>query len=105
MTGTDTDLLALFEEWKIALGDEAAATSEHDGNRAHERMRKTEQTIRRTPAEGLTGIAVKLALWRFINTHSGADDDQAEAAYRDVTRMISRDLAAEAEAFVKRRAA
>jgi hypothetical protein len=98
----DAVLLELFECWKVAAGGEAAAKSEHARNRAHARLRQLEERIRETPAQGLTGIAVKLALRRFITEHSGAETDQSEAAYRDLCRLIGRDFAAEAAAVIER---
>jgi hypothetical protein len=69
-------------------------------------MRRLEEQIRKTPAEGLTGLAVKLGVWCFIDNYR--DDvaiQQARSAYSDICRMIGRDFAAEAEAVVKKRAA
>jgi hypothetical protein len=87
----DAVLLELFECWKVAAGGEAAAKSEHARNRANARLRQLEERIRETPAQGLTGIAVKLALRGFITKHSGAETDQSEAAYRDLCRLIGRE--------------
>jgi hypothetical protein len=62
----DAVLLQLFECWNVAAGGEVAVKSERARNRAHARLRQLEERIRETPAQGLTGIAVKLALRRFI---------------------------------------
>jgi hypothetical protein len=59
---------------------------------------RIEQAIASTPAEGLTGIGVQLALWHFINQDDDVAADQALAAYDAVVRLTGRDFAAEAEA-------
>jgi hypothetical protein len=69
-----------------------------DPDRAHDHLRVIEQRICATPAEGLTGIGVQLALWEFINNHDDVAADQALAAHDAVTRLTGRDFAAEAEA-------
>jgi hypothetical protein len=43
---------------------------------------RVEQAIAATPAEGLTGIAVQLALWEFINQADDIAADQALARLR-----------------------
>jgi hypothetical protein len=87
-------LVSLFEDWKLAL----AECSGPDPDRAHDHLRAIEQQIASTPAEGLTGIGVQLALWHFINNHNDVAADQAVAAYDAVARLVGRDFAAEAEA-------
>jgi hypothetical protein len=73
--GEDAELLELFEEWKIALAD----CSGSDLDRAHDHLRAIEERIASTPAEGLKGIGVQLALWEFINQHDDVTADQALA--------------------------
>jgi hypothetical protein len=65
---------------------------------AHDHLRAIEEQIASTPAEGLTGIGVQLALWEFINNHDDVAAEQAVAAYDAVVRLTGRDFAAEAEA-------
>jgi hypothetical protein len=80
----DARLIALWDRWKRSFADEALWETGH----AAARTRAIEHAIAETPAEGLDGIAIKLALWAFINRH---DDDaalQANSALRDMTRFI-----------------
>jgi len=92
--GEDAELLELFEKWKIALAD----CSGSDLDRAHDHLRAIEERIASTPAEGLKGIGVQLALWEFINQHDDVTADQALAAYDAVVWLTGRDFAEEAEA-------
>jgi hypothetical protein len=93
--GEDAELLELFEEWKIALA--ACSGCEPDDGVLDDRC-AIEQAIAATPAEGLTGIGVQLALWHLINQDDDVAADQALAAYDAVVRLTGRDFAAEAEA-------
>jgi len=97
---SDVALIALWDRWKRSFIDEVACETEQ----AAARTRTIEQRIAATPAQGLDGIAIKLALWQFINCHDDAAALQADAAYRDVTRFINRDFRAEAEAIAERSA-
>jgi hypothetical protein len=96
----DARLIALWDRWKRSFADEIVCETEH----AATCTRAIEQTIAETPAEGLDGIAIKLALWGFINRHDDAAALQANAALRDMTRLTNRDYRAEAEAIAKRSA-
>ena len=78
---SDLELIALWEQWKQSFADELDC---------------------RAPAEGLVGIAIKLALWRFTNSHKDAAAVQAEAAYCDVIGLVGRDFSAEAEVIAER---
>ena len=91
----DARLLALWDRWKRSFADEAACETEDFAART----RAIEQTIAKTPAEGLDGVAIKLALWGFID----AAALQADSALRDMTRFTSRDYRAEAQAITTRR--
>jgi hypothetical protein len=69
------------------------------------KVRAVEELIAETPARGLTGVAIKLGLWRFINgkyDEYDAASEQGEAAYDDVTRLVGRDSYGEARAIVER---
>jgi hypothetical protein len=94
----DARLIALWDRWKRSFGDEAI----WETGRAAERTRAIEQAIAETPADGLDGNAIKLALWGFINRHDDAAALQANSALRDMTRFINRDYRAEALAVTKR---
>jgi hypothetical protein len=64
----DAKLLTLFEQLKVNLRAEAnAPDTDATIDRAHDAVRKVEIMIGDTPAEGLVGIAIKLAIWRHIN--------------------------------------
>jgi hypothetical protein len=55
-----------------------------------------------TPAEGLLGIAVKLALTSYLEGFAdGSDGDVGRSAYLDTLRIVGRDFVAEAEAVMK----
>ena len=95
----DARLLALWDRWKRSFADEAVCETED----VAARTRAIEQTIAKTPAEGLDGVAIKLALWGFINWHDDAAALQADSALRDMTRFTNRDYRAEAQAITKRR--
>jgi hypothetical protein len=93
--GEDAELLDLFENWKVTLAASSGCEPE-DG--VHDDRCAIEERIAATPAEGLTGIGVQLALWHFINQDDDVAADQALAAYDAVVRLTGRDFAAEAEA-------
>ena len=106
-THHNTALLTLFEHLKVSLRVEADAPTEGALERAHDGVRQIEIAICDTPAEGLVGIAIKLAIWKHINCHHHVAADQAESAYQDLCRMgDDRDHAVELdEAAAPRRAA
>ena len=93
--GEDAQLLDLFEDWKVTL---AACSGCEPDDGVYDDLRAIEQRIASTPAEGLTGIGVQLALWEFINQDDDVAADQALAAYDALVRLTGRDFAAEAEA-------
>jgi hypothetical protein len=100
-TNSDVELLASWREWLTALDAEMSATNERDQKRRHIRVEAIQNTITKTPSEGLVGIGVKLALANFLD---GFDDggEPAVSAYLDTVRMLDRDFLAEAEAVVDR---
>ena len=82
------------------MKDRACRLQRSDLDRAHDHLRAIEERIASTPAEGLKGIGVQLALWEFINQHDDVTVDQALAAYDAVVWLTGRDFAAEAEAIL-----
>ena len=92
------ELIALWEQWKQSFADELDCETAQTAART----RTIEQRIAGAPAEGLVGIAIKLALWRFTNSHKDAAAVQAEAAYCDVIGLVGRDFSAEAEVIAER---
>ena len=62
-------------------------------------LREIEEAIAEAPAEGLKGIAVKLALWRhYSDDHSDTVEDNAVASvYETVVKLTGIDLAAQVE--------
>jgi hypothetical protein len=87
----------LVEQWLVALGDQVAGPADdwHTA-RAHMRIRRVEEQIRKTPATGLMIIAAKMAVARFIQEPD--DCGMSDAAYRDLCGMAGRDIEAEARA-------
>jgi hypothetical protein len=99
----DLKLLAAWHDWLSAVEAEMAADDQREAERRHVRVLAIQKIIVETPAEGLAGIGLKLALATFLDGFdSGADGEPALSAYRDTARMLDRDFLAEAEAVIER---
>ena len=99
----DGELLNWWREWLKALDAEMASDDTLEAERRHERVEMIQRTISLTPAEGLLGIALKLALTSFIDGFAaGTDGDIGRSAYFDTLRLVDRDFLEEAEAILKR---
>jgi hypothetical protein len=67
----------------------------------HRRLRAIEEQIAETPAEGLTGMAVQMALWQHYNWdlrrfHTESDKALA-SSYETVVKLRGVDLATQVE--------
>jgi hypothetical protein len=74
--------------------------AERADNLEHRRQAEIEQTIAETPAEGLKGIAVKLALWKHYSDGHGDEVEEVAVAsvYETVVNLTGGvDLAAQVE--------
>jgi hypothetical protein len=96
----DSVLVGFWEEWKLALHDSLATSSTEISKAAHARAVEIEKSICATPAEGLLGIAVQLALWLVSSSADESEEGNAAAlaAYRSVVHLTGRDRAAEGDA-------
>ena len=65
----DEDLTVLFRQWLTAF-EEAQSTTDDEETVAALALGKIESRIAATPAEGLRGLVVKLALQRFLHEHA-----------------------------------
>ncbi len=99
----DGELLSWWGEWLKALDAEMAANDGQEAERRHERVEVIQRTIAHTPAEGLLGVGVKLALASYLEGFAdGSDGELGRSAYFDTLRMVDRDFVAEAEAVLRR---
>jgi len=100
---SDGELLNWWQEWLKALDAEMATDDGREAERRHGRVEVIQRTIAHTPAEGLLGIAVKLALTSYLEGFAdGSDGDVGRSAYLDTLRIVGRDFVTEAEAVMKR---
>jgi hypothetical protein len=100
MTGDDAELLGAFALWCKA----EKRTQERNAREYSllmREMRELEQQIAATPAKGVVGIAVKLALYAHITDlkHGDTRSRHIESAYADAMRLCGRDLLAEMETY------
>jgi hypothetical protein len=96
-------LLAAWHDWLCAVEAEMTADDQREAERRHERVLAIQTVIVETPAEGLVGIGLKLALATFLDGFdSGVDGEPGLSAYQDTARMLDRDFLAEAEAIIQR---
>jgi hypothetical protein len=86
---------------RIARRRHKAAAAERAQKLEHRRLRAIEEQIAETPAEGLTGMAVQMALWQHYNWdlrrfHTESDKALA-SAYETVVKLRGVDLATQVE--------
>jgi hypothetical protein len=96
----DEDLTVLFRQWLTAF-EEAQSTTD-DEETVAAALSKIESRIAATPAEGLRGLVVKLALQRFLHEHADGSGEQADSAYADLVRMTGYDPETEILAKLRR---
>jgi hypothetical protein len=99
----DDVISALFEEWLSRFEAEQAASA-NGAMWKEDMLREIEARIASTPADGLKGLGIKLALHCFLQNHGDAESSQAHSAYRDLVRLTSNDPLAEINARFKKSA-
>ncbi|MGC2408685.1 MAG: hypothetical protein WA441_01370 [Methyloceanibacter sp.] len=106
-TTKDDELLTLWDEWKVSLEAELAATDDAESDRRHKRVSRLHEAIRATPARDLEGVAIKLALalWYYGDDVDDIITEQLRAAYVDASRITGRDYLAEINAILEQWAA
>jgi len=82
----DERILGLFREWLSIFGALQA-----DESLSSDELTHIEKSLRATPADGLQGLAVKLALHCFLQNHTDANGSLAQCAYHDLVRMSGYD--------------
>jgi len=82
----DERILGLFREWLSIFGALQAEESLSSDELAH-----IEKSLAAIPADGLQGLAVKLALHSFLQNYADANSSLAHRAYHDLVRMGSYD--------------
>jgi hypothetical protein len=93
----------LFEEWLSRFEAEQAASA-NGAIWREDALREIEAEIAATPAEGLKGLSIKLALHCFLLNHADTASSQAESAYRDLVRLTGNDPLVEINARFKKSA-
>ena len=96
----DEELTVLFQQWLTAFEKTQSTTDDEETVAAA--LSKIESRIAATPAEGLRGLVVKLALQRFLHEHADGSSEQADSAYADLVRMTGYDPATEILAKLRR---
>jgi hypothetical protein len=80
----------LFEEWLSRFEAEQAAST-NEAIWREDALREIEAKIAATPAEGLKGLHIKLALHCFLLDQADTVSSQAQSAYRDLVRLTGTD--------------
>lgn len=101
----DEKISTLFEEWLAAFEAVQSAHGEDSIAKASNKLADIEERLAQTPADGLPGLAVKLALHCFLNDHADAASAQSESAYRDLVRLTGQDPTVEISARFGKKAA
>jgi len=81
---------ALFETWLSRFEAEQAASGDRPMWKENV-LKEIEARIASTPADGLKGLSVKLALHCFLQDHGDLEGSQAHSAYRDLVRLTGND--------------
>lgn len=89
----------LFAEWLSRFEAEQAASA--DAIWREDALREIEAEIAATPAEGLKGLSIKLALHCFLLNLADTASSQAQSAYRDLVRLTGKDPLVEINARFK----
>ena len=82
----DERILGLFREWLFIFG-----ALQSDESLSSDELTHIEKSLGATPADGLQGLAVKLALHCFLQNHTDANSSLAQRAYHDLVRMSGYD--------------
>ncbi len=97
----DDFIWELYEEWLREFAKEPL-TSDSEATWREDALREIEAKIARTPAAGVKGLVVKLALHCFLQTEN-AGSRHADSAYRDLVRLANLDPLAELNATFQKR--
>jgi hypothetical protein len=98
----DERLSDLFQEWLSSFEADQVA-SDDEVRWREDALREIESRLAATPADGLKGLTIKLALHFFLQNH-GDTSSQADSAYRDLVRLTGNDPLVEINARFKRSA-
>src|SRR6516164_1846784 len=82
---TDERILGLFREW-LSIFEALQADESISSELTH-----IENRLAATPANGLQGLAVKLALHCFLQNHTDTNSNLAQCTYNDLVRMSGYD--------------
>ena len=99
----DERLSDLFQEW-LSLFEANQLASDDEVRWREDALREIESRLAATPADGLKGLTIKLALHCFLQNHGDTDSSQADSAYRDLVRLTGNDPLVEINARFKRSA-
>ena len=86
----DKRLSDLFQEW-LSLFEADQLASDDEVRWREDALREIESRLAATPADGLKGLTIKLALHCFLQNHGDTDSSQANSAYRDLVRLTGND--------------
>ena len=99
----DKRLSDLFQEW-LSLFEANQLASDDEVRWREDALREIESRLAATPADGLKGLTIKLALHCFLQNYGDTDSSQADSAYRDLVRLTGNDPLVEINARFKRSA-
>ena len=99
----DERISNLFQEW-LSLFEADQFASDDEVRWREDALREIESRLKATPADGLKGLAIKLALHCFLHDHGDTDSSQADSAYRDIVRLTGNDPLVEINARFKKSA-
>jgi hypothetical protein len=77
-------------EW-LSTFDAVQIASPEDAIWRSDELTEIETKLGATPADGLQGVGIKLALHCFLPNHADTSSALAERAYRDVVRLTGND--------------
>ena len=99
----DERISDLFQEW-LSIFEADQLASDDEVRWREDALREVESRLAATPADGLKGLTVKLALHCFLQNHGDTDSSHANSAYRDLVRLTGNDPLVEINARFKRSA-
>ena len=86
----DERISDLFQEW-LSLFEAEQLASDDELMWREDALREVESRLAATPADGLKGLAIKLALHCFLQNQEDTGSSQADSAYRDLVRLTGND--------------
>jgi hypothetical protein len=99
----DEKISDLFQEW-LSIFETDQLASDDEVRWREDALREIESRLKATPADGLKGLAIKLALHCFLHDHGDANSSHADSAYRDIVRLTGNDPLVEINARFKKSA-